>query len=78
MTAKTDTQMALAWARTALAQAKVSVKELVEAVKVEKEKALQAKATAKEAKRKPHWLGSLTKPTPLVRRLAKPHGNLVP
>ena len=51
MTAKTDTQVALAAARTALALAKVSVKELVEAVKVEKEKALQAKVTAKETKR---------------------------
>ena len=51
MTVKTDTQVALAAARTALTLAKVSVKELVEAVKVEKEKAVQAKATAKEAKR---------------------------
>lgn len=51
MTVKTDTQVALAAARTALALAKVSVKELVHAVKVEKEKAVQAKVTAKEAKR---------------------------
>lgn len=51
MKAKTELQVALAAARTALAQAKVSVKELAEAVKVEKAKALQAKATAKEAKR---------------------------
>lgn len=51
MTVKTDTQVALAAARTALALAKVSVKELVQAVKAEKERAVQAKATAKEAKR---------------------------
>jgi hypothetical protein len=51
MIVKTDTQVALAWARTALANAKVSVKELVQAVKAEKERAVQAKATTKEAKR---------------------------
>ena len=51
MTVKTELQVALATARTALAYAKVSVKELVHAVKVEKEKAVQAKVTAKEAKR---------------------------
>jgi formate-dependent nitrite reductase cytochrome c552 subunit len=43
--------VALANARLALTTAKAQIKELVVAVKVEKEKALQAKATAKEAKR---------------------------
>ena len=58
MKSKTNTQVALAAARTALALAKASVKELVEAAKVEKERALQAKvytkgvkAAAKEEKR---------------------------
>ncbi len=51
MKAKTELQVALAAARTALANAKVSVKELAEAVKAEKEKAIQDKATSKEAKR---------------------------
>ncbi len=41
----------MANARLALTTAKAQIKELVVAVKVEKEKALQAKATAKEAKR---------------------------
>lgn len=51
MKAKSELQVALASARTALANAKVSVKELVEAVKAEKAKAIQDKATSKEAKR---------------------------
>jgi formate-dependent nitrite reductase cytochrome c552 subunit len=51
MTAKTELQVALANARIALTTAKAQIKELVVAVKVEKEKALQAKATTKEAKR---------------------------
>lgn len=51
MKAKSELQMALVAARTALATAKVQVKELAEAVKAEKAKAVQAKATAKEAKR---------------------------
>ena len=51
MKAKSELQVALAAARTALATTKVQVKELVQAVKAEKEKALQDKATAKEAKR---------------------------
>jgi hypothetical protein len=51
MKAKSELQVALASARTALANAKVSVKELVEAVKAEKQKAIQDKATSKEAKR---------------------------
>ena len=51
MKAKSELQVALAAARTALATTKVQVKELVQAVKAEKEKALQDKVTAKEAKR---------------------------
>lgn len=51
MKAKSELQVALATARTALAFTKVQIKELTQAVKAEKEKALQDKATAKEAKR---------------------------
>jgi hypothetical protein len=50
MKSKSDLQVALAAARLALNTAKVQVKELAVAVKAEKEKALQAKAAAKEAR----------------------------